>query len=91
MNFIKKYKAVILIVLFALIIRLINLDKTGGLWYDEINIYSIASQSFPAGMMKADAHRFLLFPLYYLIYHLWITLFGNSDLVIRLMSVFLIF
>ena len=64
MNFIKKYKAVILIVLFALIIRLINLDKTGGLWYDEINIYSIASQSFPAGMMKADAHRFLLFPLF---------------------------
>lgn len=88
MNFIKKYKAVILIVLFALIIRLINLDKTGGLWYDEINIYSIASQSFPAGMMKADAHRFLLFPLYYLIYHIWITLFGNSDVVIRLMSVF---
>lgn len=88
MNFIKKYKAVILIVLFAFIIRLINLDKTGGLWYDEINIYSIASQSFPAGMLKADAHRFLLFPLYYLIYHLWITLFGNSDLVIRLMSVF---
>lgn len=39
MNFIKKYKAVILIVLFAFIIRLINLDKTGGLWYDEINIY----------------------------------------------------
>lgn len=88
MNFIKKYKAVILIVLFAFIIRLINLDKTGGLWYDEINIYSIASQSFPAGMMKADAHRFLLFPLYYIIYHLWITLFGNSDLIIRLMSVF---
>jgi len=58
------------------------------LWYDEMTIYSIASKSFPAGMLHADAHRFLLFPLYYLVYHIWITVFGNSDFIIRLMSVF---
>lgn len=69
-------------------IRLVNLDKAGGLWYDEMSIYSIASQSFPDGMLKTDAHRFLLFPLYYFVYHFWITILGNSDFIIRLMSVF---
>lgn len=88
MNFIKQYKWLIVIAFLALFIRLINLDKQSGLWYDEISIYSIASQSFPHGMLKADAHRFLLFPLYYFVYHFWITFFGNSDFAIRLMSVF---
>ena len=39
-------------------------------------------------MYNADGHRFLLFPLYYIIYNIWINIFGNSDLIIRLMSVF---
>ena len=78
----------LVLVLFALLIRLINLDKQGGLWYDEMSIYSIASQSFPEGMLKTDAQRFLLFPLYYFVYHFWITILGNSDFIIRLMSVF---
>lgn len=72
----------------AILLRLWNLDKETGLWYDEMSIFSIASQSFPFGMLKADAHRFLLFPLYYLDYHIWIKAFGESDFVIRLMSVF---
>lgn len=88
MNFIKKYRLIIVIALASLIIRVMNLDKAGGLWYDEATIYSIASKSFPQGMMHADAHRFLLFPLYYFVYHLWISLLGNSDFIIRLMSVF---
>lgn len=77
-----------IIVIFALIIRLNCLDKITGLWYDEGTIYSIGSKIFPWGMMQEDAHRFLLFPLYYLVYKIWIVLFGNSDYTIRLMSVF---
>ena len=88
MNFIKRHMWFTVIILLAFLIRLINLDKAGGLWYDEMSIYSIASQSFPDGMLKTDAHRFLLFPLYYFVYHFWITIFGNSDFIIRLMSVF---
>lgn len=88
MNFIKKHIAIILIVILSLLLRLINLDKSGGLWYDEMSIYSIASKSFPAGMLEADAHRFLLFPLYYLTYNIWINIFGNADITIRGLSVF---
>lgn len=84
----RKYFLFFVILLFGIIIRLINLDKSAGLWYDEMTIYSIASQKSIIDIFNTDSHRFLLFPLYYLIYHLWLFIFGNSDLVIRLMSVF---
>ena len=88
MNFIKKHQLIFVLAVAALMLRLINLDKAGGLWYDEATIYSIASKSFPTGMMQADSHRFLLFPLYYFVYNLWINIIGNSDFLIRFMSVF---
>lgn len=75
-------------VLFGLVIRLSNLDKPTGLWYDEMVLYSIGSKHFFSGMLNADSHRFLLFPLYFLTYKSWLALFGNSDIAIRLMSVF---
>lgn len=78
----------LIIIFFALFIRLSSLDKTSGFWYDESTIYTIGSKSFPWGMLKEDAHRFLLFPFYFLMYKVWLVLFGNSDLTIRLMSVF---
>ena len=78
----------IVILLLGTAFRLINLDKSGGLWYDEAVIYSIASKQGLAGMLAADLHRFIMFPFYYLIYHFWILIFGNGDLIIRLMSVF---
>lgn len=84
----KKYWILGIVLFISLLFRLINLDKSGGLWYDEAVIYSIASQKGIAGMLGADAHRFLLFPFYYIVYHLWINVFGNSDFVIRLISVF---
>ncbi len=84
----KKYFIFIGILCLSFLFRIIHLDKTGGLWYDEATIYSIASQAGISGMFNADSHRFLLFPLYYLIYHCWINLFGNSDIIIRFMSVF---
>ena len=84
----KNYIMFGLILAAGILFRLINLDKSGGLWYDEATIYSIASQHGLSGMYNADSHRFLLFPLYYIIYNLWINILGNSDLIIRLMSVF---
>lgn len=81
------YFLAFIITVLALFIRLNNLSASG-LWYDELTIYSIASKKTIFLMMQEDAHRFLLFPLYYLIYKFWITIFGHSDYVIRLMAVF---
>lgn len=80
-NNIKYYIFLTFFVIFAFLVRIINLDKNGGLWYDEITIYSIA-QNF-----GSDLKRFLQFPVYYIFYKSWINLLGNSDFVIRLMSV----
>lgn len=80
-NNIKYYVFLVFIIIFAFLVRIINLDKNGGLWYDEITIYSI-TQNF-----GSDLKRFLQFPVYYIFYKSWINLLGNSDFVIRLMSV----
>jgi uncharacterized membrane protein len=90
-TFKNKYFIFGIIIVFALIVRLWGLFCTGeivGLWYDEMAIYSISSKSFPFGMITEDAHRFLLFPLYFLMYKTWIGVFSHSDLSIRMMSVF---
>lgn len=82
------YVLIVFILVSSVLIRLNNLDKIPGFWYDELTIYSIGSKSSILAMFQEDSHRFLLFPLYYLIYKFWLILFGNSDYAIRLMSVF---
>ena len=83
---IKHYIILALILIFGLVVRLSNLEKsTGGLWHDEATAYAIAN-ALPD--FNFNLHRFLIFPLYFIFYKLWITIFSNSDLVIRLMSVF---
>lgn len=81
----KHYIILALILIFSLIIRLSNLDKPTGLWHDEATVYAIAN-ALPD--FHFNFHRFLIFPLYFIFYKLWITIFSNSDFVIRLMSVF---
>lgn len=74
------------IIIFGIIIRFINLNKDGGLWYDEIvsyneaklsNIISIISYTF-----KTDVH----FPLYQIVLHYWGNLFSFSDTSLRTFS-----
>src|SRR5574344_1188898 len=87
MKKLKPFVFLLFILLLGLMLRFINLDKSGGLWYDEATIYSIASQKNIVAMLHTDIHRFLLFPLYYIIYNAWLNIFGNSDIIIRFMSV----
>ena len=50
MNKLKNYILFGIILAAGILFRLINLDKPGGLWYDEATIYSIASQHGLSGM-----------------------------------------
>lgn len=65
--------------LIGVILRLINLT-TGGLWLDEIwSMQTSASENTVASIIaacKADTHP----PLFDLLLHGWLTLFGDSDL-----------
>src|ERR1035437_10038584 len=85
---IKQYKIEIIfcIILFlGIFFRFSCLDKNG-LWIDEIYCHSKAIQSFPFGILdslKSDLHS----PFYYFILHFWINMFGDSEVVLRLLSV----
>ncbi len=87
-RFIKnKYFLLTLISLLALFIRLLNIDKSFGLWYDEMLTYLVASKSFPMGIIKSTLLYDFHMPLYYLYAHVWMQLFGSNDIVLRLSSV----
>lgn len=82
-----EYFLVFLISVLALCIRLINIDKPFGLWYDEMLTYVVSSHSFPVGILQ-ECWRFdFHMPLYYMYVHIWMKLFGITDLALRLSSV----
>lgn len=74
---------VIAILAIALVVRIYNIDRPP-LWYDEAYAFLVATSS-PAqiiDVLKRDSGP----PLYYFLLHYWITLFGESELVTRLLS-----
>lgn len=87
-NFLKnQYFILFIITALALFVRLLNLDKESGLWFDEMLTYSFSSPSFPWGILKT-LHRYdFHMPLYYLSIHVWMKIFGSADLTLRLYSV----
>lgn len=78
---------ILCVFLLGVFLRVLGIDKPEGLWYDEINTYFIAKQSFPMGILHTLIQRDLHFPLYYMLLHLWMDIFGNSDIALRLLSV----
>ena len=87
-NYIKKNFleiAIILVVTFvALILRLLLLKNYGDLWLDELYSWYFASQKtiFETvfELLKQDLHM----PLYFIILHFWMKIFGNSDISMHL-------
>ncbi len=76
----------ILVFIIALVLRVIGLDRHE-LWIDEAYSVIVAQASLHEllrGLAK-DAHP----PLYFLILHLWMKLFGNGEFAIRFFSLIL--
>lgn len=88
MNRYYKYFLLVFIIFLGIILRLIGLNKPFGLGYDEAISYTYAIKSFPFGIINNLVNTDVHLPLYFLILNLWIKLFSNSDLVIRMLSVF---
>ncbi len=87
--FIDKTDLIILlgILFLAFFLRVICLDKSSGLWYDEAHGYYIAKQVFPFELLKKIYFEEVNPPLYFIIMHFWIILFGKSQIILRLLSV----
>jgi hypothetical protein len=72
-----------MIVAFALRIGYINTN----FWYDEACSWFSAKQAFPFGIMDNLLNLDLQHtPLYFFLLHLWIKLFGDSEIAIRSLS-----
>lgn len=78
----------IIIMFAAVVLRFLCLDKTGGLWYDELVSYKEASQSDLLSTiiytLKTDVHL----PVYPALLHLWSKIFSFSDIALRAFSAF---
>lgn len=75
----------ILICAVGLVLRLIFIDKPDGLWNDEYISWMIAAKPFNDGFwasVKSQCHM----PAYYLYLKFFMSIFGQSDLVLRLTS-----
>jgi hypothetical protein len=57
---------------------------SGELWFDEAGAVGLASQ--PLGSLLGAVHRAGAAPLYYLLLHVWISLFGNGEAVTHTLS-----
>ena len=82
----KKHWAISGIILLGLILRLICINKPDGLWNDEYVSYMIAATPFANGFfdaVKSQCHM----PFYYLYLKFFMTIFGQSDMLLRLTSV----
>ncbi len=75
--------ALIAITGLALLLRLIGIDKPDGMWYDEITTYNDAVLPSVVDVIKHSSSR----PLYYIILHYWISIFGDADITLRMLSV----
>lgn len=87
LDFLKnKYIILAFLTLVALFVRLLNIDKPYGLWYDEMLTYSFSLGSFPMGLIKTLSRFDFHMPLYYVYAHFWMKFFGSSDVVLRYSS-----
>lgn len=75
----KEYVFVIGITLIALVLRVIGMPLHFGLWLDELLGYHIANLSNIAEIVKYSFFTDLHAPVFFVVLHFWIKLFGNAD------------
>ena len=83
----KKYITIVGIVILGLILRLIFINKPDGLWNDEYVSWMIATIPFGHNFIEAVKSQCHM-PFYYLYLKFFMALFGKSDILLRLTSVF---
>lgn len=82
----KNFAKIFFIIILGIALRLIFINKPDGLWNDEYISWMIAATPFSGGFINAVKSQCHM-PFYYLYLKFFMTLFGQSDLLLRLTSV----
>ena len=82
----KEAVVVLLISLFALVLRCIALFSAGDLWLDEIYSFYFSSKDSVFDVVKSLYVEDLHTPLYFILLHFWIKIFGQNDTMMRLLG-----
>ena len=75
------------IIIMAVVLRVLFIDKPAGFWHNEMVMYNQTIAGGPIDIIKAAVSADVHFPLYQLMLAVWIKVFGNGDITIRLFSV----
>ena len=85
---VSKEKIIFIFILFlGCFLRILHIANTSGLWHDEVVMYNQANAVFPFGIIKESLRGDIHFPLYQLLLAVWMKIFSNNDIVLRLFSV----
>ena len=83
----KEYIIFGLTIVLAIILRILFIDKPAGFWHNEMVMYNQTIAGGPLDIIKAAVDADVHFPLYQLMLAVWMKVFGNGDITIRLFSV----
>lgn len=75
-----------IILLLAVVARFLCIDKTSGLWYDELVMYNQAFQSSLKRVIFTALSEDVHLPLYQICLYCWGNIFGFSDFALRSFS-----
>ncbi len=89
-NYIKENRLelffICVITFIAFAIRVIAIQNFGDLWVDELYSFYFANKDNPLEIAKTLFKEDFHVPLYFILLHYWMKLFGQNDFVIRLLG-----
>ncbi len=76
----------VLIIIIGALLRIWHLDKPEGLWFDEMNTYIEAKMPLNE-LIQLFFKKHIHTPLFYILLHFWMNMFGEADLILRVLPV----
>ena len=77
---------VVLVTLFALILRLFAIQGIGEMWYDELFTWFFASQETLKDVIKISLEQDVHMPIFFIMLHYWIQIFNSDTECMRYLS-----
>lgn len=81
-----RISSLLLIIAIGVYLRVLCMNRPGGLWYDELKTFAFAQHSLPWGIIHILMRNDLHCPLHYFYLHIWMNIFGTGDITLKMSS-----